>query len=378
MRILIVSTDFPPASGGISRFSDQLARALCRDDTVIVLAPGARSAAVLDKAASYTCVRTPDIPMARVLFMCLWLPWTMALHRPDAVLHMVWTTSLFSHLWRPLFRAPWFVFVHCSEIMDDTTTFRRRVKGWLRPWRIAALSRAAGVFAVSAYSRRVAQGNTRRPERIRVIHPGVDPDAYTPRGEEQNDPPRLLTVSRLELHKGHDRVLEALAGLNSEGVAFEYVVAGRGKEMERLQAMARDLGIAEKVRFAGYVPDEELPALYASADVYIMPSREIPGRPDIIEGFGISFVEAGAAGVPVIGGRSGGVPDSVRDGGTGLLVDPDSPKDIADAIRRLLADSALARRLGSAGRARAENELAWPLVAQRVREAMREMIEEGR
>jgi phosphatidylinositol alpha-1,6-mannosyltransferase len=118
------------------------------------------------------------------------------------------------------------------------------------------------------------------------------------------------------------------------------------------------------VRFAGYVPASELAGHYQLADVYIMASREI-GETGDVEGFGITFLEAGACGVPVIGGRSGGVSDAVVDGSTGVLVDPLDADQIAAVLIRLLADEDLSRSMGRAGRRRVEENLQWRHMAAR-------------
>jgi phosphatidylinositol alpha-1,6-mannosyltransferase len=119
--------------------------------------------------------------------------------------------------------------------------------------------------------------------------------------------------------------------------------------------------VRHAVRFLGFVADDELPALYNAADLYVGASRY---HDLLVEGFGISLVEASASGIAVVGGRSGGVADAVRDGETGLLVDPEQPAAVADAINRLLADEPLRRRLGAAGRRAVETYYNWDRVSR--------------
>ena len=124
--------------------------------------------------------------------------------------------------------------------------------------------------------------------------------------------------------------------------------------MRRSQAEARELGVADRVRFLTDVPDRDLPALYNGAEVYLGVSRLMEQR---VEGFGISLAEASACGVPVVAGRSGGIPEAVRDGETGVLVDAERPEAVAEALGRLLDDPALRARLGAAGRRAVETSL---------------------
>jgi phosphatidylinositol alpha-1,6-mannosyltransferase len=138
--------------------------------------------------------------------------------------------------------------------------------------------------------------------------------------------------------------------------------------------MVQGLGLENQVIFAGFVSENQLPAIYTSCDIYVMTSREIPGRLDLVEGFGISFLEAGASGLPVVAGDSGGVSDAVQHRKTGLLVNPDNPEDIASAIKLLLTDDSLARRYGNEGRRWTETQMSWEQVARRLVSAMQRMM----
>jgi phosphatidylinositol alpha-1,6-mannosyltransferase len=174
----------------------------------------------------------------------------------------------------------------------------------------------------------------------------------------------VLTVGRRVERPGHDLVIRALTALEEQSV--RYVIAGTGPEEGRLRRLVEALGVRDRVLFTGHVPDEDLPGLYAACDVFVMPSRALGAR-DGIEGFGTVFLEAGACAKPVIGGWSGGVSEAVEDGVTGLLVDPHDPEALAEALRRLLRDPELRRRMGEAGRTRAERmEAAWAEAVRRV------------
>lgn len=207
-----------------------------------------------------------------------------------------------------------------------------------------------------------------RRTRIEVVPLGTDPAMFRPgldtgavRRRYGLDQRRwLISVARLTRHKGIDTAIRVVADLASEFPDLGYLVVGSGEELPTLEQLASSFGIADRVRFLTDVPDADLPALYNCAELYLGLSRLMDQR---VEGFGISMVEASACGIPVLAGRSGGVPDAVRDGETGLLVAADQVAAISGLLRRLLQDRELAGRLGTAGRKAVERYYNWDRVA---------------
>jgi phosphatidylinositol alpha-1,6-mannosyltransferase len=193
--------------------------------------------------------------------------------------------------------------------------------------------------------------------RIMVLPMGVDPAPSADAAQVEalrrryrlGDGPVLLTVARLVSVKGHDVALDALARLAPRLPDVRYLVVGDGPERARLEAHARGLGIADRVVFAGRVPDEERAAHYALATLYIQPSR-LTGAYDGLEGFGLSFLEAASHGLPSIGGRSGGVPEAVAEGESGFVVPPLDREAVASAALRLLENPALRLRMAATAR----------------------------
>lgn len=211
-----------------------------------------------------------------------------------------------------------------------------------------------GCHALAADVRVVHLGTT-----ATTFHPGVDPEPAR-RAYGLYGGPWLLTVARLDFHKGIDTVIRALPAIRAAFPTARYAVAGIGSRRASLERLVTDLGLEDAVRLLGFVPDQDLPALYTAADLFLLVSR----RYDLlVEGFGISIVEASASGLPVIAGRSGGIPEAVREGETGMVVEPDDPAAVANAAIRLLGDEALRRRVGAAGRAAVEAYYNWDRVA---------------
>jgi phosphatidylinositol alpha-1,6-mannosyltransferase len=251
---------------------------------------------------------------------------------------------------------------------DVTTALTSRDFAWTMRRVHAGASLA---IANSHNSARVLVENGFDSSRIRVVHPGVDNERFRPdldardlRNRFGAGPGRLLvSVGRLQRRKGHDSVLAAMHALRSELPDLVYVIVGDGVERMRLESLARELQLEGRVHFEGEIPASLLPRYYSAADVFILPTRVDEGD---FEGFGLVFLEAAATGTPVIAGRSGGVPEAVADGETGLLVDPTSTSELAQAIRTLVTTPHLGERLGQAGRARVLRQFSWNRAADLV------------
>ena len=173
------------------------------------------------------------------------------------------------------------------------------------------------------------------------------------------------TVGNLVARKGHDMVIRALPRVRQTVPDVTYLIIGDGPYRGQLEALAGALGVRDRVIFAGGIPNEELPPIYALSDLFVMPSRDQSEECDV-EGFGVVFLEANACAKPVVGGRSGGICEAISDGVTGLLVDPNDPEDIANALVRLLTNSDLATRLGKRGRLRVVRDFSWERVGDQV------------
>jgi phosphatidylinositol alpha-1,6-mannosyltransferase len=186
----------------------------------------------------------------------------------------------------------------------------------------------------------------------------------------------ILSVGNLVARKGHDMVIRALPRLRLIVPEVTYLIVGQGSYRTQLENLARSLGIRDCVIFAEWVSAEDLPDIYALSDVFVMPSREQLEACDV-EGFGLVFLEASACAKPVVGGRSGGIPDAISDGVTGLLVNPYEPEDIANALARLLTDNSLAIRLGQQGRFRVIKHFAWARIADQVQGILQSVLRES-
>jgi phosphatidylinositol alpha-1,6-mannosyltransferase len=247
---------------------------------------------------------------------------------------------------------PYAVFVHGADLLDyhDVPPWGRLTR-WIIEGADAVVvnSRFTGDLVA-----RLLPGSARR---TLVLPMGVDPprpaDAATVAALRARyrlgDGPVLLSVARLVEVKGHDIAIDALPAIAARCPLVRYLVVGAGPERARLEDRARAHGQAERVIFAGYVPDAELPAHFALATLFVQLSRRT-GTYDGLEGFGLTFLEAASHGLPAIAGDSGGVPEAVRDRETGFLVPPCDAAVVTDAVIRLLDDAPRRARMGAAAR----------------------------
>ena len=268
---------------------------------------------------------------------------------------------------------PYGVLVHGTELLLlDRKIDRSAFKRWTAR---RLLGEAAVVVANSTWTAALARsvlgtlGRDGSTNPVRVVPLGTDPAHFRPDVDPRparttyglDGGPWLLTVSRLEWHKGIDTTIRALPAVRAAVPGARYAVAGIGPRRAELERLVAELGLGDAVRFLGAVPDADLPAVYTAAELYVGASRR---HALLVEGFGIALVEASACGIAVVGGRSGGVPDAVRDGETGLLVDPDDPAAVAAGITTLLQDPERRRRMGAAGRHAVETFYNWDRVAR--------------
>ena len=211
------------------------------------------------------------------------------------------------------------------------------------------------------------------------IHPGVDIKRFSHVGDlgeayraARGWPPEtvvVLTLARMEPRKNHAMVIRAITKLRAEGLPVGLICGGDGPEREALETLASELNVAPWVQFTGSISEEEKPRLFSSADIFAMPSVSVGA---MIEGFGIVFLEAAAAGLPTVCGNSGGQEEAVLNGKSGFAVDGESLEAVANAIKRLAGNSDLRRAFGDAGRLwAAEND--WEILGDKVQSAVRDV-----
>lgn len=210
-----------------------------------------------------------------------------------------------------------------------------------------------------------------------VIHPGVDHKVFDAEPERvealrtqwgvKAGEQVLITMARLEPRKNHAAVLNAMEGLKQKGIHLRYIIGSEGEEEAALKGLAGQLGLSDQVVFTGYMRPEEKNLAFSAADIHIMPSIE---HGPMVEGFGIVFIEAAAAGTPSIAGNSGGQAEAVQHNETGLVVDGTRVDEVAAAIEKLALDTPLRETMGRAARQWAAQH-DWDNVARKTVEAVK-------
>ena len=345
VRIVIATHNFAPKVGGIEHYVLELVRALWQRGVQIhVIAPASSGDRTFDAGEPYTIERystaAKDLDLVRRLEREL-------RHGTEHVLCMQWTAAApWLGARRALSGRPRTFAIQCygKELLPSfSSPLPAPVLAWMERQTLAA---ATHVFAISEFTAELARAHG-GSGRVHIVRPGVSAERFrapattAPSSADSaaNRRPTLLTVARLVPRKGVDTVIRALPAVIRNHPEVRYRVVGQGPDRTRLEALASELGVARHVEFVGGVDHEALCREYSAADLFVLMSRSEAGGTDI-EGFGMVCLEAQAAGVPVIAGRSGGVPDALRDGVSGLLVEPTNNEALAAVIVRLLDDPA--------------------------------------
>jgi phosphatidylinositol alpha-1,6-mannosyltransferase len=252
----------------------------------------------------------------------------------------------------------------------------REAWGQLAPWVRLSLRQAAIAFAPSRFSARaVERAAGMRQGSVRVVPHGLSPEfVVSNQGAREA---KVVTVARLDPsngYKGIDVLVRAWPRVLAEVPQARLMVVGDGQARGQLAGLAESLGLSSNVYFSGRLSDQELAEVMADACVFALPSLTSVGRNPAGEGFGLVFVEAGAAGLPVVAGRGGATEEVVLDGVSGLLVDPQDVPAVAGAITRLLTDPGLASRLGNQGRFRAQREFSFTRFREAVGTLMKDLV----
>lgn len=373
-RILLVTNDFPPRRGGIQSYLEQFVRRLAAagDHELTVYAPRWKGAEEYDRAAPFRVVRHPGTLMLPEPGVDRRMRELIREHRIETVwFGAAAPLALLASRARSAGAHRVLASTHGHEV------------GWsMLPGARSALRRIGETTDVITYVSRYTRGRFAAAfgprASLEYLPSGVDTARFAPdpaaRAELRaryrlGDRPTVVCVSRLVPRKGQDTLIAAWPQVSQRVPGAALVIVGSGPYEQTLHRMADESGVRADIVFTGAVPTVELPAHYALADVFAMPCRTRGAGLDV-EGLGIVFLEASAAGVPVVAGDSGGAPETVLDGRTGRVVDGQDERELAEVIGGLLADPDAAHRMGQAGREWVGRDWNWDVLTARLSELL--------
>ena len=367
MKVLVVTNDFPPKVGGINYYVAHLVRGFPPGEVTVFASdwPGAER---FDASFPHPVVRWPAESM---------YPTPGAVDRAEelvtetgADIVLFGAAMPLAMMGRALQRrtgVPYASFTHGVEIWAAKVPVAHRALLTLGEG--ASLLMAVSGWAADHLREAVGPG-----PRVDLLPPGIDAELFHPGVSDEEvrrrhglgDGPVICCVSRLTLRKGQDQVIRVLPQVAEEFPDVRFLVVGSGPDQERLWSLARRTGVDDRVVFAGEVPYDELPGYFRAGDVFAMPCRTRKWGLEV-EAFGAVFLQASAVGRPCVAGDSGGAPEAVIDGETGVVVDGTDSEAVADGILRLLRDPELAAKMGRVGADRVHREFTWPALSSRLR-----------
>jgi glycosyltransferase involved in cell wall biosynthesis len=366
MRILLMNSEYPPVGGGAGNASANIARELAAlGQDVCVLTTAYNN---LPKDETVDGIRVVRVRALRhradrsgafeqgvfIMVAFIGLVRLFARWKPDVILAFFGVPAgVVVMIAKMLYKIPYVVSLRGGDVPGfrpyDFGMYHKLVAPLLRRvWK-----NAASIVANSIGLRMLAVKFEHRFP-IFIIPNGVDVARFTSPADRRWDPPHLLFVGRLVHQKGLDLLFPALGKLTD--LPWELTVIGDGPQRGLLEGLAARLSIADRVRFAGWQRGADLDCHYRESNLFILPSRH-EGMPNVV-------LEAMASGLPVLATRIAGSEELVLPGMTGELVAPENKTALEEALRPLLMDASLRRRLGDAGRQRVVTEFTWASVAR--------------
>ena len=372
-RILVISDEYPPFRGGIASFASALAQQFAAVGHHVDVFCQDRSRQCCDEAnpdptgirfVRYTLPRHPRL--AKLSLCTSWVAKATRLLRRNAydrVIVVDPANGLLMPAVRKLTGVNYDLVLHGSELLRYGG--HRLVRGQL----VRAIRSAEAIWCNSSYTSRMSKEFSGMPGE--VVYCGADESFFqTPPDETALDQLRsrygigdddlvLGTIARLDERKGQDVTLRAIADLAGGHPQLKYLIGGRGPYRQQLEALCDELGLNDRVVICGELDDDELISHYDLLDLFVMPNRQLAGT---VEGFGISFIEAAARGVPSIGVNNGGVADAISRQ-SGHLLSSASPDELNDVLAAVVDGRMSWNRDGV--RSHAE-QFRWPAIASKM------------
>ncbi len=371
-KTLLITLEHPPQIGGIATYCHDLAMAL-EHDKVVVLATGGndwyssqKEKLAWDANQPYKIIRKkllfPKFIWPRWLLLC-WHVWRAVKKYNIEIIFVqhVLPVGYAAILAKKFLRISFILFSHGTDLVAGTAT------AWKKKMiRLVSEHAEQIIFNSESLKRRYLRVLPEFKDKSTVLYPCPEPEFLTAPSKEELDALRrqyalegkrvLLTVSRLDEGKGFPHLIHLLPKLLAENPNMVWLLIGDGPKRAEFIKMIQKNNLQNVVRFVGEVAHDKLRAFYYLADMFILLTHPDEGRE---EGLGLVFLEASAAGLPIIAGRSGGVEEAVIDGETGIVVDAYNGTQVMNSVFDLLRNPVRARELGEQARARIAAEFQW-------------------
>ncbi len=364
MKLLIVTLEYPPAVGGIATYTLNVASQF-KSDEVVMYAPRGAGDVDFDKQHPWKTYRFKP-------YWILWPRWIRLYLQLRSIVKQEHITELHIHhalpggyaarLIKKFFKIPYTIFLHGSDWqLSAQHPIKLKNLGWV-------CRGAKRVVVNSEFAKRsLATLISYLPE-VRIVYPCPHDSFYNPNyTHEEVEALRrqlalggkkvLLTVSRMVDRKGHARMAAFLPALVRQVPNAVWLVVGDGSEMEEVMSIIQKNNLQGMVRFVASLPPEKVAIYYGLADIFVLLTHK--DRMGVEEAWGTIFIEASAAGLPVVAGKSGGAEEAVLNLETGLVVDATSEQAVVSSIVSLLENPEYARKIGEKGKARAVQQFQW-------------------
>jgi phosphatidyl-myo-inositol dimannoside synthase len=356
IRALLITTDYPPDVGGLQTYSYRIARDLPDGRLVQVLAGSDHARRALPPpAAGVGLAWRKGRTRWRAFWWSLWsVPYFRVRWGTDFLLHMQWTTAIPSMILRRLGGTRYLVLVHGAELIDPERFVVRILKR-------AVLARADAVVAGSAHTAEIVTQLGIKCRRLEVIPYGNPLEGETDglkraASVEPGRAPRLLCMHRLVPRKGTALLLETLADMKA--LPWTLDIVGRGEEEAKLRERVAQMDLGDRIRFLPPVDDSEKIRLLGGATLFILPSLP-PMNNNHVEGLGLTLLEAQSLGLPVLAARTGGIPEAVQEGLTGVLFRAGDRNDLREKLSALLASPDQLKAMSLAGPEWVRSHFSW-------------------
>lgn len=364
-KTLVISLEYPPQVGGIATFVDALSSALEPEKTV-VLAPPHKEAKEWDEQMYYKVIRRP------FYYSFFWPRWLKLYFEVKKIvkqekielimLHHILPVGYVAYMIKKKFNIPYIIFSHGTDI-----AYAAADKGKRKKAHVVARGALQIITNSESLKKRTIDAFPDIGDKTTVLYPCPDEDFMTPPPADELEKMKeqlalegkkvILTISRLAEGKGFPLLIRVMSEIFKTVPHLVWIIVGDGQKKNEIIEDIRRNNLQNVVRFIGEVPHANLKHYYYLADLFILLTHPDPKGTE--EGLGLVFLEASAAGLPIIAGRSGGVEEGVLHGQTGLVVDAYQGVEIVSAVSRMLNDKEFAQGLGKNAQERIKKEFNW-------------------